>query len=331
MTNPVLVLTTVDTEEEWDWAGPFPTSPPSVTNVLRLESFQDLCASHGMRNTYFTNLAVMQDRTSRRVIERLASREEVEIGMHIHPWHTPPLVGFDGSEARASFLHNHPPDAIRAKLETVFSALCASCPAPTSFRGGRYSTGGVIHDFLHERGFVADCSIVPYTTWPEDGAPDFRDRDVFPVRRSPPRDDLGPLWEIPLSLGFSRTPFRLWQRCFDLVEHSLLGRLHLIGMVDRLALVRRIWLNFEIDDRSDWTPFLLTLQRLGVPCVTLTVHSSSLVAGPGPYTRTHADETRILERMESVFTSIRRLPGFVPATASEAARCLETAHAGPRH
>ncbi|MCL4182495.1 MAG: hypothetical protein KJ011_03515, partial [Burkholderiaceae bacterium] len=318
--NRVFVLTTIDTEEEWDWDAPLPASPPSVANTLQLESFQDLCDRYGMKTTYFTNFAVMQNPESRRVIERLASRDGCEIGMHIHPWHTPPITAFDESEAEASFLHNHPAEAIRSKPDTVHSALRESGITATSFRGGRYSTDRVIQKFLHEHGFVADCSVVPYTTWPDDGAPDFRARDIFPVRRPPLRDGQRALWEIPLSLGFSRAPFRLWSRCFDIVEHTALARLRLIGLAERLGLVRRIWLNFELDDRSDWAPFLLLLQRMGVPCVTLTVHSSSLVAGPGPYTRTPADEQRIRGRIESVFAVLRRLPGFVPATATEVAR-----------
>ena len=164
-----------------------------------------------------------------------------------------------------------------------------------------------------------------------EGAPDFRQRDVFPVRLTPQSADQLPLWEIPLSMGFSRTPFGLWARLFDLIETTALSKLRLIGLAERLHLVRRVWLNFEIADPHDWTPFLLLLQRMGVPCVTLTVHSSSLTAGPGPYTRSSLDETRIHRQIEQVFSTIRTLPGFVPATASEAAQYLENMHAGSRN
>lgn len=328
MSEQVLVMTTVDTEEEWDWDGPFPISGASVGNALRLPAFQDLCARYGMRTTYFANLAILEEDGSRHVIQELARRDDAEVGMHIHPWHTPPLTEFRGSPARASFLHNHPPEIARAKLETVYSAFRDAGIAPTSFRGGRYSTGGAIHEFLHERGFVADCSVVPHTTWPDDGAPDFRARDPFPARLAPPREGLKALWEIPLSLGFSHRPFRLWARCFEAIENSVLGKLRLIGLAERLGLLRKVWLNFEIADPHDWTPFLLLLQKMGVPSVCLTVHSSSLTAGPGPYTRTLEDERRIFEKIERVFADVRRLPGFVPATASEVADHLERRYAG---
>jgi hypothetical protein len=84
-----------------------------------------------------------------------------------------------------------------------------------------------------------------------------------------------------------------------------------------------VWLNLELGDTRDWIPLLRRLQRTGVPCATLTVHSSSLFAGPGPYTRTAGDEAAIAARIERVFAEIARLPGIEPATASEAAAFLE--------
>ena len=331
MADLVYVMMTVDTEEEWDWNGPFPVAGAGITNVGHLDRFQSLCERHGMAATYFTNHAVMADPRGSAVIRSLAGRPSAEIGMHIHPWNTPPLEPSGVITPRDTFLHNDTPAMVEAKLETTYAAFLAAGLKPTSFRGGRYSSGGEIHAFLRRRGFVADCSVVPYTTWPDDGAPDFRDRGPMPVRLSPGRDGEQALWEIPLSLGYSRPPFALWASVFRTIEQTALRRLRLIGLAARLGLVRRVWLNFEVADRSDWTPFMRLLQRMGVPCITLTVHSSSLVAGLGPYTRHADDERRLYERIDTVFGSLRRLPGFIPATVSDVARILESKHAGPGH
>jgi hypothetical protein len=86
-------------------------------------------------------------------------------------------------------------------------------------------------------------------------------------------------------------------------------------------------LNFEINDPYDWTPFLLLLQRMNVPCVTFTVHSSSLFVGSGPYTRTVEDEKRIFDQIARLFQRLNELNGFEPATASEAALFLENRYA----
>jgi hypothetical protein len=141
------------------------------------------------------------------------------------------------------------------------------------------------------------------------------------------RDGQTALWELPLTLAYSRRPFRFWQRCFETVETTLLSKLRLIGLAERLGLVRRVWLNFEIADPYDWTAFLRLLRHVRVPCICFTVHSSSLAAGPGPYTRTKADEERIFGQIEQVFTTLSRWPEFAPATASELAKNLEQRYA----
>jgi hypothetical protein len=140
-----------------------------------------------------------------------------------------------------------------------------------------------------------------------------------------------PLWEIPLSMGFTRRPFGTWAAAFRLIEGTPLRHFRLIGIAERLGILRRVWLNFEVNDPYDWKPFLLLLQRMNVPCVTFTVHSSSLFAGPGPYTRTPEDEKRIHGQIARVFRQLNELREFEPATASEAAIFLENRYASTGH
>jgi hypothetical protein len=325
------VITTIDTEEAWDWSGSYPTRDFSVKHIDRLPEFQALCDRHGIRSTYFTNHAVMNDARAAAVMQSIAGGGNAEVGMHIHPWATPPIDEQRAVTSRDTYLHNAAPELIRTKLQVTYDALKASGITPTSFRGGRYSSGGVIHEFLRANRFVADCSVVPFTRWDEEGSPDFRERDIYPTRLTPRSGNEAALWEIPLSMGFSRTPFKFWAPVFRLVETSVLGKLRLIGIAERLGLVRKVWLNFEINDPHDWTPFMLLLQRLEVPVITFTVHSSSLFAGPGPYTRNAADEARIFGQMERVFDTVRNLPGFESVTATEAAHFLEKQHASSGH
>ena len=325
------VLITIDTEEAWDWSGPYPTHDFSVEHISRLGEFQLVCDQYGIRPTYFTNHAVMADSRAAKAMADLARHQGVEVGMHIHPWATPPFRIGSTVTSRDTYLHNAGKDDIRSRLEAVYSALGEAGIRPTSFRGGRYSSGGEIHRFLHEKDFTAECSVVPYTAWSEDGAPDFRHRDVFPVRLEPDRPGSAPLWEIPLSMGFTRRPFGTWAAAFRMIEGSPLRHLRLIGIAERLGILRRVWLNFEVNDPYDWTPFLLLLQRMNVPCVTFTVHSSSLFAGPGPYTRKPEDEKRIFGQITRVFRQLNELKGFEPATASEAALFLESRYARTGH
>jgi hypothetical protein len=327
-----LFAVTVDTEEEWDWGSGWPTTRPSVANIQRLPRFQDLCARLGAATTYFTDLAVLEDPEARGILLDLAGRDGVEVGMHIHPWNTPPLVGEGPVRARATFLHNLSRDLAIAKLIRVYECFLGHGLRPTSFRGGRYSSGPICQEFLRDRGFLVDASVVPYTTWKDDGAPDFRSRGPEPVRLPPRHDGDRPLWELPLTLGFTRPPAHLWRRAFELVEGSWLSKLRPIGIADRLGLVSRVWLNFENPAGEKMLPYLERLRRERPPFICFTLHSSSLMAGGSPYTRTRSDEDRLFGRLEEVLGTLAAWDEFQPATVTEIAEMLEEdGHARARH
>src|SRR5262245_23738982 len=243
---------TVDTEEEGDWGGAWPTRDLSVATLQALPRCQELCSRHGVAVTYFINSAVLADADARRTALQLARHERVEIGMHVHPWNTPPLDPGRPVTAAETYIHNLPPELILAKLEHVYQQFEACGIRPTSYRGGRYSSGKTVQAFLRDKGFVADASVVPFTSWPEDGAPDYRHRGLEPVRR--PGEPA--LWEIPLTLAFTRRPFEFWRACFERIEKTWLRKLRLIGLAEKLGLVRRVWLNFEDPLGEQMLPFL---------------------------------------------------------------------------
>lgn len=326
-----LFTVTVDTEEEWDWNQGWPASGFNVSNVRRLSRFQDLCTRYNIATTYFADLAVLEDVESCAVLLDLSTESHVEIGMHIHPWNTPPFEAGVPSTARMSFLHNHRPEIIRAKLETVYHRFLESDLQPTSFRGGRYSSGEVTQEFLREKGFWADASTLPFTTWPDDGAPDYRDRKLQPLRLPPSTNDGHALWEVPLTLAFTRGPFDFWRKTYEWVERSWVGKLRLIGIWERLGLVRKVWLNFESPLGNHMLPFLGQLRKMELPCICFTVHSSSLVAGLNPFTPTVADEARLFDQVEEVFDVLSNESGFRSATVTEVAKYLEEQNASSRN
>jgi hypothetical protein len=144
-----------------------------------------------------------------------------------------------------------------------------------------------------------------------------------PIRLPPRKSGQFALWEIPLTLAFTRRPFAYWRRWYDRVENSWLGRLRLIGIVERLGIVNRVWLNFEspLGDRME--ALLNVLQSRPIDAVCFTVHSSSLVAGGNSFTRTEAHAARLFARLETIFDWLRRNPIFQPATVTEVAQHLE--------
>jgi hypothetical protein len=313
---------TVDTEEEWDWDSGYPTGPAAVTNIQRLPAFQDVCERMGTAVTYFTNHAVLANPESRQVMQQLATRPKVEIGLHIHPWNTPPLAAVAKVPVRDSFLHNLPWDEQRAKLDTILTAFRDSGLTPTSFRGGRYSTSQQIQSFLCERGVWVDCSVLPFNTWVDDGAPDYRHRDLTPVRISYPH---GPVWELPLTYGYTRRPFGLWAKILRLADSGMGRMVRTAGILDRTGIASKAWLNFENPLGERMLRFLNVLRADPPPFVSFTLHSSSLLPGGSPYSRIVADVQKLLANLETVLTTVARWPEFTPATMTEIAHTLEAA------
>jgi hypothetical protein len=329
--DATLFTVTVDTEEEWDWDAGYPTENQSLRNIAELPRLQAAFERHSAAVTYFANYAVLSDPTARRIVLDLAHRPAVEIGMHIHPWNTPPL-GHRGPVApRETFLHNLPWDLARAKLESVYALFDQHGLKPTSFRGGRFSTGEAVQDFLREKGFVADASVLPFSTWEDDGAPDYRHRRPVPVRRPPRTPGEQALWELPSTMAFSRRPFALWHRVFESVARTPLRHLRLIGLAERLRLVRRAWLSFESPLGRPMLPFLRLLRKLRPQCVDFMLHSSSLLVGGSGFTRTAADREQLFASIDEALGAVRSWSDFRPATVTEVADHLEQNHARTRN
>jgi hypothetical protein len=223
-----------------------------------------------------------------------------------------------------SFVANLPDDLAHAKLEAVYEQFVRHGQRPKSFRGGRYSSGGAVHTFLREKQFLADASVVPYTTWLDHGAPTIGTGTCLPCVSLHWRPHTGRCGRSRSRMGFSRRPFQFWQRTFEAIENSRLRHLRLIGIADRLNLIRRMWLNFEDQLGGHTLPFLHMLRRLHLPCICFTVHSSSLEVGAnGCYTRTEFERQQLLQRVEQSLRLVAQWSEFVPATVSRIAERLE--------
>ncbi len=319
---PTLVAVTIDTEEQWDWNAGWDRQAYSLDNIRDMPRFEERCACHGMRTTWFADSAVMEHAPSRDVMLGLAARPGVELGMHIHPWIIPPYLSDAACGPRESYLHNHTPEQVHAKLSNVYELFEDQGLRPRSFRGGRYSSGGAIHDFLRSKNFVADSSVVPFTTWPDDGAPDFHDRDLSPRRVGASPSGQG-LWEVPLTLGFTRPDFRRWADRFEAIQRSALRRLRLIGILGKLGFVQRVWLNFECTRADAMLALLRVLRPMQLPHLILTVHSTSLVPGGNPYSATEERVRQIWATVDQVLGTVASWDEVRPATVGEIADTLE--------
>jgi len=319
------IAITIDTEEGWKWDDGFPVREYDIENILHLDRFHDLCQRYGLSTTYFTNHAVFADPKSAAVMASLATTGCTEIGMHLHPWITPPSASDDNS-SHASFLENLPSKLATEKLAATYRLMREQGFQPTSFRGGRYSTGETTQRFLLEHGFVADASVCPFSTWEDPGAPDYRDTDERPQRISDPAvsDQQTGLWSIPLTRVFSRRPFTTWNRCFKFIENTPLTHARLIGIMEKAGIVQKIWLNFESEPLAPMQWLIRNATRLNLPYLCFTIHSSSLSTGLNPYSQKPEQVEKIFYNIEQTFKLLITLEKFEPATISEIAHFLES-------
>jgi hypothetical protein len=320
---------TIDTEEEWDWASGYPTASDHVENIARLPAFQDRLDALGAKTTYFTNYTVLANPATRAVMQELAERPTVEIGLHLHPWNTPPLSGVERVPPRESFLQNLPWEIAEAKLDSLFRVARESGIRATSYRGGRYSMSPRIQNYLRERGIIAESSVMPYTTWADEGAPDYRHRGPMP-RRLPPATDHGEaLWELPLTMGYVGPGFA--QPLVASCDRTPFRQMRAGGILRRLTGWRKCWLNLENPLGEGMTDLFPAINRQQLPFICFTMHSSSLLPGGSTYVQSPTDLDQLIHRTESALKAAARESSWSAATVSETAHKLEAAHAGHRH
>jgi hypothetical protein len=283
---------TMDTEEEWDWLDGFSTDRRSVRNIQGIPRFQETCERFGAKVTYFVNYSVLASHDCERVLLALSENPMAELGLHYHPWNTPPLSPDDRVPIRDSYLANLEWRIARAKIDSILKQFERLGIWPKSFRGGRYSTNVKIQEYLASMGIEADCSIFPYCRWEESDSPNYSNRG-FNIVRKGFRNSNRYFWEIPLTRGFTRGNWPYLSKAFLLFESKPWKYCRIIGLLERIGITRRVWLNFE--ESLGGENFLLrsSLNKLRIPAINFTLHSSSLLAGGNSYVQ----DSRALEAM----------------------------------
>ena len=156
---------TIDTEEDWRWEDGFPVEAFNVNNISHLPRFHDLCQKYGISTTYFTDHAVFADPKSAAVVTELAQTNGTEIGMHMHPWTTPPLSPDDNATA-TSFLENLPPEVGTEKLAATYQLMKEhGLPLQFSWRALFHQH----HPKIPARSWIRADASVSFSTWSDTG------------------------------------------------------------------------------------------------------------------------------------------------------------------
>lgn len=304
--NTIKFILSIDTEEEWDWNGPFPGADAKVTNINELPAFHAYCHQVGIRPTYFTDYAVLQSDHSVKIMKALLSQGNCEIGAHLHPWVNPPFYGETGE--RESHVVNLPLEQVEEKLKSLLLLMQQNLGVqPKSFRSGRWGINGDCLKLLIEGGINIDSSIYPFFK------NDYFSCETAPVTPYWPEfsntnnnsDEQREIFEIPVTVGYNNPSFELAHKVHSLLSSTPFSWVRLNGIFWHLRLLRKINLSPELHSAADMIRLVRACLKQDHKVLHMNLHSSSLIEGvTGLSTLENARET-ICEKITEVIHYIK--------------------------
>lgn len=276
MEQPILFILSVDTEEEWNWAGPFPNENFSVENVNEIPAFQTFCQELGIKPTYFVDYAVANNAIAANTLKEL-NKSNCEIGAHLHPWANPPF--YNETSEKSSHVVNLPIAHVKEKLHMLKQKISEEIgQQPKSFRTGRWGINGEIFQLLQDEGFSVDSSIYPLFC-----------NDYFSCENAP----TFPYWpnydetnqigeqnnmlEIPVTVGFNRSNYGLWQTLHKAFEKPPFTWMRVNGIMWQTNILRKLYLSPELCSAKDMITLIETSIKKGQTVLHMYLHSSSLI------------------------------------------------------
>lgn len=299
----------IDVEEEGLFSGRYAATAEGVGNVAHLRRLEFVSREFGVPLTLLCTWPVFNDPACRDELLRWREELGAEIGLHLHPWNTPPLSDDPGQAWTPSQdISEAVLDAKLAELARIYRA--ATGVSATSFRMGRFDLGPKMRALLPRHGILVDGSVVP-VTWSRALPEAFlapADPYLLPVGRGESLTE-APVTMVPFSRGLRSLAWRL-------SGEMLLRRFHVLGAAGTIP---------------PWFP--LASMKLGAGLhlcrggrvIHLFLHSSELMPGCTPHLPDEPSVTRLVAKTRAFLHWLRgRTPsGFTGC------RMADLALAGP--
>lgn len=309
----------IDTEEDnWDPA----VENITVRNIGEIPKIDSMFGSLGVKGTYFVTYQVAATTESASIIRDVHGEGRCEVGMHLHPWNTPPEFGI---EPRITMLRDYPAEIQQQKLEQLLEIFRANLGiSPTSFRAGRFGVGRATIEALIRHGIHVDSSVTPLLSWEGQGGPSFIGAPNLLYRLDGSDNVLshyasGIVVEVPVTVGFTRFHPDSWTRIAALFATPLARRLHLPGFAYRTGIVQRVILTPETYSAEEMLRVSRRFIEAGAPYLHMYLHSSSLLAGLTPFGKTPQGVERIYDAIRGFVGGLREFAVVEPCTVTEAA------------
>lgn len=315
MTSPTFVIT-IDTEGDNLWAHP---AEMTTHNARHLPRFQQLCDRFGFAPTYLVNYEMAVDPHFQEFGRAVVAQGTAEIGLHIHPWYSPPsTVPYDPDRPH-HYLYEQPDAVISAQVDAMTELLAdAFGTRPRSHRAGRWGFDVRVARVLLDRGYLVDCSVTPGISWrrtmgdPEGhGGPDYR---RFPLRpyfldlADISRPGATMLLEIPVTIRSNDHPFARRVQAWGADRAA--GRL-----LRRVYGAPHVWLRPNGRNLTAMLDLVAWVAREQLPVAQFMLHSSELMPGGSPTFRTPQQIEALYDHLHTLFTRLAGL-GFTGMTLS---------------
>jgi hypothetical protein len=273
----IIFVLTIDTEEEWDWSGPFPQQVANVHNIEKLPAFHQVCQNLGIKPTYFVDYAVTDNPEAVARMNGFITPDNCEIGAHLHPWCNPPYFGDVGESE--SHVINLPVEQVAQKLEALTTRLETEFGVkPKSFRTGRWGIDSNVLGLLIDNGINVDSSVYPFYAneyFNCDGAPTL---PYWPDLNDPlKQSDQRTIYEFPVTVGFNRTNFELANSVHTAFAKPPLSLTRFNGLAWHSKLLRKTYLCPELSAPEDMLTLCDKVIEKGYPVLHMYMHSSSLL------------------------------------------------------
>ncbi len=291
----------VDTEEEFDWAGEFSRDDHGVEAASALAQGQRFFQAAGVVPIYYVDQPIINSDVAVATLAPAVMDGSAEVGVHLHPWVTPPFTEI--INRHNSYVGNLDAATERAKLRSIRDRIAARVgKTPIAYRAGRYGIGPNSYRILQEEGFRCDSSVRPLFDYSDDGGPDFRKAIDRPYWTDTSRK----LIEVPLSAHFVGWGGKLMPALFKAMPS--------IGA--RTRLVTRVPLTPEGIPLKFACAMIDTALDKGTRLLSMSFHSPSLAIGHTPYVRNKADLAQLYRWFDGVFNHCTRR-GVEPVTMQQ--------------
>ncbi len=306
-------LLTVDTEEEFDWSGPFRQTGHGLDHVSRLGKFQQFCEGIGVTPVYLVDWPVATSPLAIEVLGAALKSGKAEIGIQLHPWVNPPHD--EEINPHNSYAGNLPQELEREKFNRLRDVIEENFgTAPMIYRAGRYGLGPNSAEILRDAGIAIDSSVRSKFDYRDGHGPDFSHHPLVPYWLDEPRGVL----ELPLTTVF----WGMLRKQGDLLYPLLRRHPLALGILSRLALLERIPLTPEGVSAEEALRGIDIALDDGLPLLVLSFHSPSLEPGNTPYVRTEDDLDRLYDWWRKIYAYLQKR-GVRPTTVGEIIKSVE--------